>query len=112
MPFKSKNFCVECKKIGDDNYLHMINVEEIDTKLKKLMDDNIVAICEGHTASDLKIIKEELKNYLEPKRNSTLEMGAIAEFFIHLYLNEIGFKQECIFQNLEEGSIKKGFNRY
>ena len=39
-------------------------------------------------------------------------MGAIAEFFTHLYLSEIGFKQECLFFNLEEGSIKKGFDGY
>ncbi|NLJ18995.1 hypothetical protein [Globicatella sulfidifaciens] len=39
-------------------------------------------------------------------------MGAIAEFNIHLYLKEQGYKQACTFFNLEEGSIKKGFNSY
>ncbi|RXI33618.1 hypothetical protein CP964_06280 [Arcobacter defluvii] len=39
-------------------------------------------------------------------------MGAIAEFFIHLYLSTQEYKQECLFFNLEENSIKKGFDGY
>jgi hypothetical protein len=39
-------------------------------------------------------------------------MGAVA-FMIHIYMNEVGFKQEFIFWNLEEESIKKkGFDSY
>lgn len=112
MNFRSNHFKAECKDLGNGNFLHMINIEDIDTNLKSFIDKSIVSICEGNTGSDLKIIKQELINYLNPKRNSTLEMGAIAEFFIHLYLNDIGFKQECIFQNLEGGAIKKGFDGY
>ncbi|MFY2508239.1 hypothetical protein ACN3E9_08105 [Vibrio pectenicida] len=39
-------------------------------------------------------------------------MGAISEFFVHLYLQESGYKQEFLFFNLEEGSIKKGFDGF
>lgn len=39
-------------------------------------------------------------------------MGAIAKFFIHLYMNLSSFTQECMFLNLEEGSIKIGFDGY
>ncbi len=39
-------------------------------------------------------------------------MGATAEFFVHLYIRLTGFKQECLFLNLEENSIKKGFDGY
>ena len=38
--------------------------------------------------------------------------GSIAEFIVHLYLKACGFSQECLFKNLEEGSIKKGFDGY
>lgn len=39
-----------------------------------------------------------------------MDTGAVAEFFVHLYLNILGLKQECLFLNLEENSIKKGFD--
>ena len=39
-------------------------------------------------------------------------MGAIAEFFVHLYIRLNGFNQECLYLNLEENSIKKGFDGY
>lgn len=112
MIFKSNSFNYECKEISNGNYLHLINIEKIDSKLKELIDNSIVTICEGGTNTDLNIIKKRLIKFLTPKKGTTTEMGAIAEFFTHLYLNEIGFKQECLFLNLEEGSIKKGFDGY
>ncbi|ETD37974.1 hypothetical protein U724_18565 [Pseudomonas chlororaphis subsp. aurantiaca PB-St2] len=39
-------------------------------------------------------------------------MGAAAELFAHLYLRMSGYKQEFLFFNLEEGSIKKGFDGF
>lgn len=112
MTFKSNAFNSECKEISNGNYLHLINIEEIDSKLESLIDKSIVTICEGDAATDLPIIKRRLINFLTPKKGTNTEMGAIAEFFTHLYLNEIGFKQECLFLNLEEESIKKGFDGY
>jgi len=112
MTFKSDTFDVEHKKISSGNYLHLINIEEIDSRLESLIDKSIVTICEGKTDTALNIIKKRLIHLLTTKKGSNLEMGAIAEFFTHLYLNEIGFKQEFLFFNLEEGSIKKGFDGY
>lgn len=37
-------------------------------------------------------------------------MGATAEFFVHLYIRHKNFQQQCLFENLEERSIKKGFD--
>ena len=112
MTFKSNYFDVEHKKICNENYLHLINIEEIDSKLESLIDKSIVMICEGKTNTDLAIIKKRLIHFLKTKNRNCTEMGSIAEFFTHLYLNEIGFEQECLFFNLEEGSIKKGFDGY
>jgi len=112
MVLNSRTFNSECKEISGGNYLHLIDIETIDSKLEKFLDESIVKICEGNVNTDLTIIKKRLIDYLTPKKGSTIEMGAIAEFFTHLYLNEIGFKQEFLFLNLEEGSIKKGFDGY
>lgn len=112
MVFKSEAFNFECRDIGNGNCLHVINIEKIDSKLKNLIDSNIVSIWQGKTKTNLAIVKAQIKSFLESKKGSTIEKGAIAEFFLHLYLNEVGFKQECLFQNLEEGAIKKGFDGY
>lgn len=112
MTFKSDVFHVEYRNISEDNYLHVINIDQIDYKLKLFIDKNIVKICEGSSDSDCESIKKRLKSFFATKNGTTTEMGAIAEFFIHLYLNDCGFKQECLFLNLEENSIKKGFDGY
>jgi len=112
MTFISNAFNCECKEICNGNYLHLINIEEIDSKLAMHIDKSIVRICEGNIDTNLDIIKKRLIKFLTPKKGTTTEMGAIAEFFTHLYLNEIGFKQEFLFLNLEEESIKKGFDGY
>jgi hypothetical protein len=112
MTFISNNFNVTLCKLTNDNYLHLLDIEEIDSKFTNFLDQKISEICEGYTDTPLNIIKIRLIKFLKTKRNSGLEIGAIAEFFTHLYLNEIGFKQEFLFFNLEEGSIKKGFDGY
>lgn len=73
--------------------------------------ENIVSICEGNSETDLDTIKIKLKDYLEPK-GIRIRRGAIAEFYIHLFLKSLGYKQHCLFLNLEENSIKKGFDGY
>ena len=46
---------------------------------------------------------------MEKKDIDTIK-GMISEFFSHLVLNQEGFKQECLFFNMAERSIKKGFD--
>jgi len=104
-----KNSIIE---ILNGNYLHFINIDSITPELEKLIDDKIRLITEGDTDTNVYSIKKRFVEYLERKKGTTIELGAVAEFMIHLYLNEKGFKQEFLFFNLEERSIKKGFDGY
>lgn len=91
-----------------------ITVIVIDIDEKSVQDqiaENIVSICEGNSETDLDTIKIKLKDYLEPK-GIRIRRGAVAEFYIHLFLKSLGYKQNCLFLNLEENSIKKGFDGY
>ena len=112
MTFQSNIFDSECKELGDGNHLHFINIPALDDIITAYIDASIVSICEGAACTDLATIKQRLIAFLAPKKGTTTEMGAIAEFFGHLYMTEIGFNQEFLFLNLEEGSIKKGFDGY
>jgi hypothetical protein len=112
MSFQSKIFDSKCIDLGNGNHLHFINIPTLNDDIIDYIDTCIVSICEGATDTGLATIKKRLIAFLTPKKGSTTEMGAIAEFFGHLYLTEIGFNQEFLFLNLEEGSIKKGFDGY
>ncbi|WP_206193449.1 hypothetical protein [Aliarcobacter cryaerophilus] len=98
--------------INEDVNLHIFELQEITDEIKNFIDLKIVNITNGTRKIDLKIVKNRLKNFLASKKDSTIELGAIAEFFIHLYLSTQDYKQECLFFNLEENSIKKGFDGY
>lgn len=100
---------VECKTISPNKSLHIIDIKEISNEMKELLDKFFVSICEGDSDSDLKLVKKRLITFLESKQEDT-QMGAVAEFLVHLYLNHNSFKQEFLFFNLEENSIKKGFD--
>lgn len=111
MKFTSDIFNVEITEIDDDNFIHIIHIKKIENELEELIEKHIVSICDSDEDESIQIVKEELKLFLQNKTKET-KMGAVAEFIIHLYLKDIGFNQECLFLNLEEGSIKKGFDGY
>jgi hypothetical protein len=98
--------------LGNDNYLHIVEIESISPALGDLINNKIRLITEGNTSTDLAVVKKRLYDYLQKKKGTTIEMGAVAEFMIHVYMNHTGFKQEFLFYNLEERSIKKGFDGY
>lgn len=105
---------VEAKEkviIKDSKEIHIINIKDIDGEFSEVIDKYFVKICEGDSGSKIKIVKKKVRKFLDSKSDET-KIGAIAEFFIHLHLNKLNFKQECKFLNLEEGSIKKGFDGY
>ncbi|WNY27138.1 hypothetical protein [Methanolapillus ohkumae] len=79
--------------------------------MRNCFDDYFVQICSGNSSSNLEFVKKEVKNLFHNK-DEKWRCGAISEFFIHLYLNNVGFKQEFLYLNMEEGSIKKGFDGY
>ncbi|MEZ8657979.1 hypothetical protein BCS84_10340 [Vibrio cyclitrophicus] len=89
--------------------LHVIEIESITKEMKNLLNKYFVSICEGDSDSEISLVKKRLVKFLETKNEAT-QMGAVAEFFVHLYLNQLNFKQEFLFFNLEENSIKKGFD--
>lgn len=104
-------FDVTLEKVNDNITIHILNFEDLGVEVKKFLDIHFVSICEGNSGSDLSLVKQIVQKFLSSKDERT-QMGATAEFFIHLYLKSIGFKQECLFLNLEEQSIKKGFDGY
>jgi|SRR6185312_4216212 len=113
MPIIVNNaFKVTRKDLGSGNELCMIEVEEIDAGLKACLDEKFIRICEGNSGADLPYVKNRLISFLATKKGTNIETGAIAEFFIHTYLNEAGFEPQFLFFNLEERSIKKGFDGY
>lgn len=95
--------------IDDGIELVIIDIINLDVEDKLFLDNHIVEICEGSSDTELKDMKNRLLSFLERKTIIT-QYGAVAEFFIHAHLKHSGFKQEFLFFNLEEGSIKKGFD--
>src|SRR5690625_361756 len=91
---------------------YAVNIEKIDNNLAKYIDDKLIKICKGKREVKLPTVKKEFIKYLEPKKQSTLMTGSVSEFFIHVFLNSQQFKQEFLYFNLEENSIKKGFDGY
>lgn len=96
-------------EIESGKNLHILKVNLYDDKLISLINKYLVKICEGDNSQEIIKVKKRLLKFIESKQETT-KMGAIAEFFIHLYLNDSNYKQEFLFFNLEETSIKKGFD--
>lgn len=104
-------FICEEYSISDNAVLTIIDIDNISDTAKAVLDKNLVLICEGNSGSKLSTVKTRVKNLFSTKSQEWI-MGATAEFFVHLYIRLTGFKQECLFLNLEENSIKKGFDGY
>jgi len=112
-------FITHTDNINDDTVLTVIEFDSLNNELRSLLDENLVSICEGEfSTSSLDNVKRRIielftnKEAKEDGEYSNWEMGAVAEFFIHLYIKSIGLKQECMFFNLEDRSAKKGFDGY
>lgn len=97
----------------DKNFeLHFLNLEFFSQEFDDYMSKHFVAICEGiESQNTFDVVKKRVVEFFEKKDKNTT-MGAIAEFIMHLYLKSLGYRQECTYFNLEEGSIKKGFDGY
>lgn len=99
------------KEIKDHIFLNIIEITELDNILKTFIDENIVSIYKGKRNIPLLLTKKLILDFLE-KKDMNAKMGSISEFFIHLYLRSKSYKQECLWSNLEENSMKKGFDGY
>ncbi|MBT1705290.1 hypothetical protein [Chryseosolibacter indicus] len=100
------------KNLGSGNTLYIIDIETIDEPLKICLDNWFVKVCEGNRGIELSTVKTRVANFLGTKAGSTTEMGAVAEFLLHVFLNEQGYQPQFLYTNLEENSIKKGFDGY
>jgi len=89
--------------------ISVFDLQDINDDIRNILDDHVCSICAGVNANKIEQIKRRLKNRFNGW-SEDLKMGAVAEFFIHLYMRFKGYKQEFLFFNLEEGSIKKGFD--
>ncbi len=92
--------------------VYAVNIENLDDAFKKFIDENLVNICKGKRDIKIESVKIEFLKFLNSKIGSTLFTGSVSEFNIHLFLGTQGFKQEFLYFNLEENSIKKGFDGY
>lgn len=104
-------FNSEIKVVDEKFEVHVIDVERLSVDLIDYIDDHLVSICEGDSDTGLLDAKKAFTKFLSSKDDNK-KIGAVSEFFVHLYLRNQGFKQEFLFFNLEEGSIKKGFDGY
>lgn len=105
-------FTEEIIDLLNGNELCVIDIKDINNDFKNFIDNTFVKICEGASGNNLQTVKERLISFLDTKRGTNIEMGAIAEFLLHLYLNFHEYKQQFLYFNLEENSIKKGFDGY
>jgi hypothetical protein len=105
-PFFTRN-----EEITERIKVSVIEIDDLSNEAIAFIDKYFVSICEGKSTSDLQTVKRRVCNLFERKTESW-RMGATAEFFIHLFIVSSGFRQECLYLNLEEGSIKKGFDGY
>lgn len=104
-------FDILLKQPNENISIHIIDIKSLTVPLIEYLDEHFVSVCEGNSGTSLNEVKKIIIDFLKTKDPRT-KMGATAEFFLHLYLRSIGFKQECLFLNLEERSIKKGFDGY
>lgn len=109
---KSIPFNFNKTKIDDKSVLFTINIDRLDENLINYIDEVIVELCKGKRKVDISVLKKSLLQYLTDKKDSNLFCGAISEFFVHLFLKAKGFKQAFLYLNLEENSIKKGFDGF
>jgi len=105
-------FTKDIVKINNFVTLHILKIEYLTPNLEKLIDDLILNIYSKGEDTDISLVKIRILKYLKSKKGSAHEIGSIAEFFVHLYLNYSNFQQECLFENLEENSPPKGFDGY
>lgn len=105
-----EGFIVDVYEVEDSKVILILDISDMSKELEEKIDQYIIQIWEGNTDGDISYVKKEILKYLG-EISEEKKIGAIAEFFIHLYLKMNGYDQYCLFQNLEEDkSFKKGFD--
>ncbi len=109
---------IDCYKdvISNNSLFYFFSIDLSKKKQKEYLDKYLVSICEGKDSdSSVDITKTRLKKTFSSKltkdeNDSNWIMGATAELYLHFFMNLLNYKQEFIYRNLEEKSIKKGFD--
>ncbi len=96
---KGENITTEIIHVVFDNFSDLVET----------LDNEFVDIIHADSAFNLTATKREIKNLIKDKSQKQ-KYGIVAEFFAHIVLRQLGYNQECLFKNLEENSMKKGFD--
>jgi hypothetical protein len=93
-------------KVANVQIITLNNFSSLESYINKYMSE----IVRGEIyPNELTLAKLEIINLMS-KKTSNQKIGLVAEFFTHVVLRNLGFRQESIFSNLEESSLKKGFD--
>lgn len=95
--------------IKGDDQVYYIDIDSIDDALKNIIDNYIVKICYGTPDFTVNKAKKYIREFISTE-DENRRKGAVAEFFLHIFLCQMDYKQKCTFKNLEENSPKKGFD--
>lgn len=110
--------------LHEENGVYVLDFHELTQELKNKIDNQLIKLVEGPLYSKvnskkLKTVKLKMIEFINQDENKNYwtkrNKGYIAELLAHLLLVDDNaiypkFKQEFIFQNLEENSPKKGFD--
>ena len=98
-------------EISDSVVFYFLNIEEYTPEFIQYMDSVICKIWDGDEDEDsnIEIVKLQFRNFIRDKKTEQ-KYGIVAEFICHLFLRSLNYKQHFLFQNLEESSLKKGFD--
>lgn len=99
-------------KIDKKVTLYILGLKTLNKEIQNKIDEYIIQLIyapDDRKKYELRDAKIKILNLLNDK-DEKQKMGLVAEFFIHLFLLLLGYKQESLFKNLEERSAKKGFD--
>lgn len=102
----------ESYRISQKVTLYILGLKTLNIEIQNKIDEYIVQLIyppDDKKYYELKNAKKLVLNLLDTKSDEQ-KIGLIAEFFTHLILLSLGYRQESLFKNLEENSAKKGFD--
>jgi hypothetical protein len=111
--------CIKGIILQKDKKYAVCHIEELSEELKDLIRKNLTIICHGSCAEDYKddvlfSYQSTLSDFLERynKKTEDTKKGMVGEFLAHILLPIIfeDYEIASAFFNLEEKSIKKGFD--
>ncbi|WP_431807679.1 hypothetical protein [Lysinibacillus sphaericus] len=100
--------------LNDKFEFHYIQIGDITDEFKVFLNNNLTSICKGeYHINELKYIKIQLKDFLRGKeKDENKKLGSISELYAHLFFKSLEFSNKFVFLNLEENSLKKGFDGF